>query len=106
MSTVVPRAIILSVGCRGKVMISKATLREKNGVAWILTYAYVIEWPLRAVHRSLERLRGLQSRDERIEASQFSMAIPECPCIAKQASLPPPHPLKLPAVTLKVWIPY
>ena len=34
-------------------------LREKNGVAWILTHACVIEWPLRAVRRSLGRLRGL-----------------------------------------------
>ena len=34
-------------------------LREKNGVAWILTYACVIEWPLRAVRRSFGCLRGL-----------------------------------------------
>ena len=30
---------------------------RKNGVAWILTYAYVIEWSLRAVCRSLGSLR-------------------------------------------------
>ena len=35
-------------------------LREKNGVAWILTYTCVIECPLWAVRRSLGRLRGLQ----------------------------------------------
>ena len=63
-------------------------LREKNGVAWILTYAFIIEWPLRAVRRSLGCLRVLLrifsslhasqvSIDERIEASQFSMAILE-----------------------------
>ena len=59
-------------------------LREKNGVAWILTYACVIEWPLRAVRRSLGRLRGLlrtfsslQASKVSIEASQFSMAILE-----------------------------
>ena len=34
-------------------------LREKNGVAWILTYACIIEWPLRAVCHSLGHLRGL-----------------------------------------------
>ena len=32
-------------------------LREKNGVAWILTHACVIEWPLQA--GSLGRQRGL-----------------------------------------------
>ena len=35
-------------------------LREKQiGVIWMLTYACVIEWPLRAVCPSLGRLRGL-----------------------------------------------
>ena len=34
-------------------------LREKNGVAWVLTYVYIIELPLRAVRHSLGRLRGL-----------------------------------------------
>ena len=29
---------------------------RKNGVAWILTYACVIEWPLRAVNCSLGRI--------------------------------------------------
>ena len=63
-------------------------MREKNGVAWILTYAFTIEWPLQAVRRSLGCLRGLLrtfsslhaskvSIDERIEASQFSMTILE-----------------------------
>ena len=60
-------------------------LREKNGVAWIPTYACVIEWPLRAVRRSFGRLRAsnffksssIQSIDDRIEASKFSMAILE-----------------------------
>ena len=59
-------------------------LGEKNCVTWILTYACIIEWPLRAVCCSLGHLRGLRiffksssihSIDERIEASQFSMAI-------------------------------
>ena len=31
-----------------------------NGVTWIPTYACVVEWPLRAVRRSLGRLRGLE----------------------------------------------
>ena len=34
--------------------------RGEKGVAWILTYACVVEWPLRAVRRSLGRLRDLQ----------------------------------------------
>ena len=33
---------------------------EKNGVAWILTYACAIGWPFRAVRHRLGRLRGLQ----------------------------------------------
>ena len=62
---------------------------KMNGVAWILTYACGIESPLRAVHCSLECLNygevffglskssSITSSDERIEASQFSMAILE-----------------------------
>ena len=45
-------------------------LREKNGVAWILTYACVIEWPLRAVRRSLGRLRGLLRTFSSLQASK------------------------------------
>ena len=47
----------------------------------------VMEWPLQAVRRSVGRLRGLlrtffkslsiQSIDERTDAFQFSMAVPE-----------------------------
>ena len=60
--------------------------RFLRGVAWILTYACVIEWHLRAVRRSLHgtskrsssdffKSSSIQSIEERIEASQFSMAI-------------------------------
>ena len=28
-------------------------VREKNGIAWILTYMCVVEWPLQAVCRSM-----------------------------------------------------
>ena len=55
---------------------------EKMASLGFLTYAYAIEWPLRAVCRSLGHLRGLlhtfssiQSSDVRIEASQFSVYI-------------------------------
>ena len=48
-------------------------LREKNCVAWILTYACVIEWPLRAVRRSLGRLRGLLRTFSSLQASKVSI---------------------------------
>ena len=45
-------------------------LGEKNGVAWILTYACVIEWPLRAVRRSLGHLTGLLRTFSSLQASK------------------------------------
>ena len=46
--------------------------REKNGVAWILTYACIIEWPLRVVRRSLGRIRGLLRTFSSLQASKVS----------------------------------
>ena len=43
---------------------------EKNGVAWILTC--VIEWPLRAVRRSLGHLRGLYCTISSLQASKVA----------------------------------
>ena len=58
-----------------------------------LTYAYVIEWPLRAVRHSLGHLRGLlrtfsslqasKVSDVRIEVSQFSVYIVILECEAR-----------------------
>ena len=55
-------------------------LREKNGVAWILTWLavenvlsehFAVAWDVYKIFKS----SSIQSSDERIEASQFSMAI-------------------------------
>ena len=46
------------------------SLREKNGITWILTCACVIEWPLQAVRHSLGRLRGLLRTFSSLQASK------------------------------------
>ena len=46
---------------------------EKNGIAWILTYACVMERPLRAVRRSLGHLRGLLRTFSSLQASKVTM---------------------------------
>jgi len=45
---------------------------KKNGVVWILTYACVTEWPLRAVCPSLGRLRGLLCTFSSLQASKVA----------------------------------
>ena len=45
-----------SNGTAGTAMAIPVFEGEKNDDAWILTYACIIEWPLRAVHCSLGHL--------------------------------------------------
>ena len=48
-------------------------LRGKQiGAVWILTYACIIEWPLRAVCPSLGRLRGLLCTFSSLQASKVA----------------------------------
>ena len=45
---------------------------RKNGVAWVLTYACIIEWPLRAARHSLGHLRGLLRTFSSLQASKVT----------------------------------
>ena len=59
-------------GGNGTAMAVPVFEEEKMASLGFLTYAYVIEWPLRAVRRRLGRLRGLLRTFSSLQASKVA----------------------------------